>query len=93
MTILTLKDNYLPLFYIKWPIYNTFDKMDYATIIKRRRKEIGITQEQLADVSGVSLSYLKMVESGKANPTITVLTTLLDCLGFKLVAQLKQPKL
>lgn len=67
--------------------------MDYGIIIKNRRKEIGITQEQLADVSGVSLSYLKMVESGKANPTISVLETLLDCLGFELVAQLKQPKM
>lgn len=67
--------------------------MDFGRIIKDRRKEIGVTQEQLADVSGVSLSYIKLVEANKANPTVSVLEILLDCLGFDLKVQLKQPKL
>ena len=67
--------------------------MEYGSLIKDRRKEIGVTQEQLADVSGVSLSYIKLVEANKANPTISVLETLLDCLGLEFIVQLKQPKL
>ena len=51
-----------------------------------------MTQEQLSDVSGVSLSYIKLVEAGKANPTVSVLETLLDCLGLEIAVQLKQPK-
>lgn len=66
--------------------------MDYGSLIKDRRKEIGVTQEQLADVSGVSLSYIKLVEANKANPTISVLETLLDCLGFEIIVRIKQPK-
>lgn len=66
--------------------------MGYGKLIKERRREIGVTQEQLSDVSGVSLSYIKLVEAGKANPTVSVLETLLDCLGLEIAVQLKQPK-
>lgn len=66
--------------------------MEYGKLIKERRREIGVTQEQLSDVSGVSLSYIKLVEAGKANPTVSVLETLLDCLGLEIAVQLKQPK-
>lgn len=67
--------------------------MEYGKLIKERRREIGVTQEQLSDVSGVSLSYIKLVEAGKANPTVSVLESLLDCLGLEIVIQLKQPKI
>lgn len=66
--------------------------MEYGKLIKERRREIGVTQEQLSDVSGVSLSYIKLVEAGKANPTVSVLETLLDCLGLEIAVQLKQLK-
>lgn len=66
--------------------------MEYGKLIKERRREIGVTQEQLSDVSGVSLSYIKLVEAGKANPTVSVLETLLDCLGLEIAVQLKHPK-
>lgn len=66
--------------------------MEFGKLIKGRRREIGVTQEQLSDVSGVSLSYIKLVEAGKANPTVNVLETLLDCLGLEIAVQLKQPK-
>lgn len=66
--------------------------MEYGKLIKERRREIGVTQEQLSDVSGVSLSYIKLVEAGKANPTVSVLETLLDCLGLEIAVQLKLPK-
>lgn len=65
--------------------------MEYGKIIKDRRKAIGVTQEQLADVSGVSLSYIKLVEANKANPTVSMLETLLDCLGLEIIVRIKQP--
>lgn len=63
--------------------------MEISSIIKERRKSIGVTQEQLADVAGISLSYLKMIEQGKVNPTFKVVKTLLDCLGMSLDVKLK----
>ncbi|MDO4510290.1 MAG: helix-turn-helix domain-containing protein [Bacteroidales bacterium] len=67
--------------------------MDYSSIIKERRKSVGITQEDLADMAGISLSYLKMIEQRKANPTIQIIEQVLDCLGMQLNVAIKQPHL
>lgn len=47
-------------------------------------KKIGVSQDELADVCNISCSYLKLIEQGKANPTIEVLWKILDALGFEL---------
>lgn len=38
-----------------------------AYFIRKRRKESGITQEDLAKLSGVGLAFLKRLESGDEN--------------------------
>ncbi|MCQ2270184.1 MAG: helix-turn-helix transcriptional regulator [Bacteroidales bacterium] len=58
--------------------------MDYHSIIATRRKKIGVSQDELADVCNISCSYLKLIEQGKANPTIEILWKILDALGFEL---------
>lgn len=44
--------------------------------IVRFRREKGITQEQLALSAEINVSYLRLIEHGKANPTIDVLDRL-----------------
>jgi transcriptional regulator with XRE-family HTH domain len=39
----------------------------------RLRKEMGLTQEQLAERSGLSQQYLSGLEQGRRNPTIVTL--------------------
>lgn len=63
--------------------------MNIGKILKERRKNVGVTQEQLADVAGISLSHLKLIEQGKTNPTLQVVETLLDCLGMEISIVLK----
>ncbi len=63
--------------------------MNIGKILKERRKDVGVTQEQLADVAGISLSHLKLIEQGKTNPTLQVVETLLDCLGMEISIVLK----
>ena len=49
--------------------------------IKRRRKELGLTQAQLADKAGVNQGYLSQIETGRANGrprTIDALAVALD---------------
>ena len=49
--------------------------------IRRRRKELGITQVELAQASGVNQGYLSAIEQGKANArkrTIDALAVALD---------------
>ncbi len=53
-------------------------------IIKKRRKLLKITQNDLSEISGVSLRSLKDIETGKGNPTIFQLLKILNSLGLKL---------
>lgn len=39
----------------------------------RIRKERGLTQEQLSEISGLSQQYLSDLERGKRNPTIVTI--------------------
>ena len=59
--------------------------------IKERREMLQVTQEMLADLSGVGLRTLKQFESGKGNPTIQTLNKLAGALGMELTFQIKQP--
>ena len=58
--------------------------------IKERREMLKITQENLADLSGVGLRTIKQLESGKANPTYRTLQEIADVLGLELVLQVKK---
>ena len=51
--------------------------IDAVAEIKRLRKAAGLTQQELAERSGVSYSYLTKLESGaQVNPTLKVLTAM-----------------
>lgn len=63
--------------------------MHLGSILKERRKLLDITQETLADMSGIGLRTLKQLESGKGNPTIITLEKVADVLGMQLVLQIK----
>ncbi|WP_435139104.1 helix-turn-helix domain-containing protein [Formosa sp. A9] len=58
-------------------------------IIKKRRETLQVTQEMLADISGVGLRTLKAFESGKGNPTAETLTKLANALGLELTFKVK----
>ena len=58
--------------------------------LKHRREVLGVTQEQLADLSGVGLRTLKALESKKSNPTLETLTKLADVLGMELKLEVKK---
>lgn len=43
--------------------------MSIDNIIKQRRKTISLTQEDLAEMSGISLATIKNIERGAGNPS------------------------
>jgi transcriptional regulator with XRE-family HTH domain len=47
----------------------------------RLRKEAGLTQEQLAERSGLSQQYISGLERGRRNPTVVTLYELATALG------------
>jgi transcriptional regulator with XRE-family HTH domain len=57
--------------------------------IKERRKILDVTQETLAEISGVGLRTLKQFESGKGNPTLETLQQICDALGFEIKLEIK----
>lgn len=58
--------------------------------VKARREVLNVTQEQLAEISGVGLRTLKQFESGKGNPTLQTLQKLADALGMEVKLEVKQ---
>lgn len=61
--------------------------------IKDRREVLQVTQETLAELSGVGLRTLKQFESGKGNPTLQTLQKLSDVLGLEVGLKLKKVSL
>jgi transcriptional regulator with XRE-family HTH domain len=66
---------------------------DLIKILKERREALKVTQEHLAELSGVGLRTLKAIETGKGNPTIDTLTKLAEVLGLKLKLEVRKTKL
>ena len=61
--------------------------MEFKDRFKKIRKEVGITQRELAKQSGISYSYLTKLEAGEqTNPTYEVLEALGKVLGRPLGA-------
>jgi len=58
--------------------------------IKKRRKELNITQPHLAELAKVSTNTLYKVERGQGNPSLDVLNKLTEVLGLELTLQVKK---
>lgn len=63
--------------------------MDYS-IIKERRFLLGLTQQDLADYTGLSLRIVKSIEVGKSNPSVATLSKIADTLGLELLLRVKE---
>lgn len=57
--------------------------------IKERRTTLQVTQESLAQLSGVGLRTLKQFESGKGNPTLQTVQKIANVLGLEVSLKLK----
>jgi transcriptional regulator with XRE-family HTH domain len=56
--------------------------MTYASQLKMMRQARGLTQEQLAEKSGIPNTYLSLMETGKVIPSGEWETRLRDALGW-----------
>lgn len=64
--------------------------MNLREVIKARRKVLGISQQDLAEMSGISLPTVKDIERGLANPSLSTISKLLDVLGLEIVYRVRQ---
>jgi HTH-type transcriptional regulator/antitoxin HipB len=57
--------------------------------IKRRRRELGLRQEELADLANVSPSFVRFVEHDKASVRLDKVQDVLNVLGLEMTLELK----
>lgn len=57
--------------------------------IKERREALKVTQEGLAELSGVGLRTIKEFERGKGKPTLSTLQKISDVLGMDVCLKTK----
>lgn len=56
--------------------------LDIGKTIKKRRKELKITQPSLARLTGVSVNTISQIEIGRLNSTVLTLNKILEVLGM-----------
>lgn len=56
---------------------------DLGRGIAARRKELGVTQEELAALAGVSTRFLSALEGGKPTARLSTVLAVLDALGLE----------
>ena len=64
--------------------------MNLREVIKARRQVLDISQQDLAEMSGISLPTVKDIERGLANPSLSTISKLLDVLGMEIVYRVRQ---
>ncbi|WP_063813790.1 helix-turn-helix domain-containing protein [Nocardia anaemiae] len=58
----------------------------FAAFIAERRRTLGLTQLDLADLADVGISSVRTLETGQTSPTLAITLRILDALGLTLVS-------
>jgi transcriptional regulator with XRE-family HTH domain len=68
------------------------NKIEIAEIIKKRRADLGITQRDLSEITGIGLRTIKRMENAEGNVTLEVLANALKVLGLTIEIKVKKQK-
>lgn len=66
-------------------------RKDLARNVRARRKELGLSQEQLAFETSLDRTYVSQIERGLANPSLQVLSRMGTALGLSVQQLLSRP--
>lgn len=64
--------------------------MDVGKIVAQRRKELGITQIELAELASVGIATVKDLERGKGNPSLKTLESICTVLGYEMEFKIRK---
>lgn len=67
--------------------------IEIGSHIRARRLTLGLDQQSLAEIAGVSIHALSDIESGKGNPTLKVLNRLAAAVGMDVVLSVRSSPL
>lgn len=65
---------------------------EISKTLRERRRELGVSQADLARLSGLSLHGLSDIETGKGNPTMETLLKVLQVLGLEILLKPTSPQ-
>ena len=64
--------------------------MELNEVMKKRRKELEISQLDLAEMAEVSLATVKDIERGKGNPSLNTVKRILMVLGVEIHYEIRK---
>jgi len=65
--------------------------VEMGKLIIRRREFLNLRQEDLAEMSGVAIKTIHLIETGLGNPSVQTLSKIITILGLELSLQIKKP--
>ena len=68
---------------------HTAGRSDLGVDVRARRKDLGLTQVEVAELAGVSARFVIELEQGKPTVHLDKLTTVLDARGLTLRAKVR----
>lgn len=84
---MSIFDKLLP---IQW--YRIMEIEELGKLIKHRRKVLGLTIRDLADLTGISKNTISQIERGVSNPTFEVLQDIFEYLNLEIKVEVKKRK-
>jgi HTH-type transcriptional regulator / antitoxin HipB len=63
---------------------DTHERADLAQVVRGRRRQLDLRQEDLADLAGVSLRFVQALEAGKLTVQLDRVEAVLAVLGLRL---------
>lgn len=64
--------------------------MAYARVLRRYRKAIDLSQEELAFRAGLSMRYVSLLESGRHQPSLGTMKALSEALNTSLTTMIAE---
>jgi len=65
------------------------NSVDIGKIVQERRNELGLKQQDLAEMADVTIKSIYAIENNKGNPTLEVLSKVFNVLGLEIKVQTK----
>lgn len=67
------------------------ERADIPAVVRGRRKQLGLTQQDLADLAGASDRFVRDFENGKPSVRLDKVLDVLNVLGLEPVLRLRRP--
>lgn len=64
-------------------------QLAFGELVRELRKEKGLSQEKLAELSDLHVNYISFLERGKRQPTLSSLIKIAEAFNFSLSSLLK----